>query len=151
MGTALGREKLASFGLVARDRNGEVMAATSFFPTVALTTTIAEALCLRWAMVLASQLGFRNVQFETDSLQLFQAWRKREGSSYLFFIIQDCFRPFNLFDHVDLVLSVERATLVRILWLRMPPHSLILFGLRKDPSGLLSFLQADILASMPPF
>lgn len=55
---AVSRDKVASFGCVARDADGAIMAAASAFPTTVLSATLGEALCLRWAMVLATQLGF---------------------------------------------------------------------------------------------
>lgn len=78
------------------------MVATTRYTTVVLSQVLAEALSLQWSMELASQLGFRSVQFETDSLQLYQEWRKHTGFSYLFYVLSDCFVLFPLFDRVEL-------------------------------------------------
>ncbi|XP_057445028.1 uncharacterized protein LOC130737293 [Lotus japonicus] len=99
---SLGTDMFAGFGMVARDDHGEILAAASSYPTVAASATEAEALCLRWAMVLSSELGFRRVQFETDSLQLFHAWNRDVGRSLLFTVVQDCKGLLNLFDYVAL-------------------------------------------------
>ncbi|XP_057444049.1 uncharacterized protein LOC130736223 [Lotus japonicus] len=99
---SLGRDKLAGFGYVACDAEGEVLAAGSTYPTMASSSTIAEALCLWWAMEISSQLGFRRVQFETDSLELYYAWKKGTWRSILFSIIHDCMSFMGLFDFVTL-------------------------------------------------
>ncbi|XP_057444459.1 uncharacterized protein LOC130736674 [Lotus japonicus] len=148
---ALGRDKLASFGMVARNKDGLIMAAASFYPVVALSATIAEALSLRWAMTLATQLGFRRVQFEVDSLQLHQAWRRREGDSYLAMIIQDCFKLCGFFDHVDLSFTRREGNVCAHF---MAKHAYSLddvVWVEEGPPGLLPLLHDDLLASMPTF
>lgn len=62
---------LAVFSMVARDEEGELLAAATLAPMMMLSAGLAEALCLQWAMCLALDLGFFSVCFETDSLQTF--------------------------------------------------------------------------------
>ncbi|XP_057418382.1 uncharacterized protein LOC130712570 [Lotus japonicus] len=85
------RRSIAAFGLVARDEDVKVLAATTLAPVMMQSAGLSEALCLRWATWLSIDLGFRTVCFETDSLQLFPWWRRRSrGHSYLDLIISDC-------------------------------------------------------------
>ncbi|XP_057452189.1 uncharacterized protein LOC130744007 [Lotus japonicus] len=140
---------MAGFGMVARDNAGEVLSAAAKFPTLALSPTVAEALSLRWAMELSVDLGFRRVQFETDCLPLFQAWKKANGTSYIFLLIFDCRSLFSAFDYVDLsfvcrqgnscadYLARRASTFQNVLWIE------------EGPPELTSFLLSDVLASMP--
>ncbi|XP_057452090.1 uncharacterized protein LOC130743889 [Lotus japonicus] len=43
----VGRDKLAGYGMVERDNNGEIMASASMYPIMVLSPTIREALSLR--------------------------------------------------------------------------------------------------------
>lgn len=65
------RHKVAGFGCLARDEEGEVLAAATLAPVLMQSIVLAEALCFRWALRLAIDLGFHHVCFETDSLKLF--------------------------------------------------------------------------------
>ncbi|KAL6503663.1 hypothetical protein OROGR_025586 [Orobanche gracilis] len=67
----------AGFGMIARNWRGEVMAAAAEFPIDVVSPLLAEMMTFRWAFLLAVDLGFRVACFETDCLQLFQAWWTR--------------------------------------------------------------------------
>ncbi|XP_057452461.1 uncharacterized protein LOC130744291 [Lotus japonicus] len=78
-------------GMVARNCNGEVMAAACSYPHSALSPLLAEAMSLRWTMQLAIDLGFRRICLETDCLQLFNCLKAKENErSYLSSIIREC-------------------------------------------------------------
>ncbi|XP_057415840.1 uncharacterized protein LOC130710549 [Lotus japonicus] len=84
-------DKVAGFGLIARNNEGLIMAAACAYPVGTSTALLAEALAFRWAITLALDLHFLEVYFETDCLQLYEAWNKgRQGSSYLMSILSDC-------------------------------------------------------------
>lgn len=54
------RRSIAGFGMVARDVEGEILPAAAALSHVLIQSAgIAEALCLRWAMQLAIDLGVR--------------------------------------------------------------------------------------------
>lgn len=97
--------------MIAHDVDGAILAAATLSSSLVIMSSagLAEALCLRWAMRLAIDLGFQRVYFETDSLHLFQWWRHCSRSSfYLDLIISDC-RSFALaFLQFD-VLFVRRS------------------------------------------
>ncbi|XP_057432392.1 uncharacterized protein LOC130725157 [Lotus japonicus] len=136
---SFGNDKLASFGFVAWDEEGEILAAGSLYPTVVPTSTMAEALCLRWVMEISSQLVFRRVQFETDSFQLYYAWKKGTGSSVLFSVIHDCMSFVGLFDFVNLsfvrrqgnncadYMARNASTLSDVIWAEEGPRVCMAF------------------------
>ncbi|XP_057419100.1 uncharacterized protein LOC130713345 [Lotus japonicus] len=104
---------LVVFGLVVRDRHGEVLASAAQHLLPASSPIMGEAMTLRWSMQLAVQMGFGRVLFETDCLQLFQRWKKPpDGRSYLASIIADCFMlsqvPVEVIDlvHADVMASM---------------------------------------------
>ncbi|XP_057452876.1 uncharacterized protein LOC130744733 [Lotus japonicus] len=146
---AVGRDKMAGFGMVARDNAGEVLAAAAKFATLALSPTVAEALCLRWAMELSVHLGFRRVQFETDYLPLFQAWKKANGTSYLFSIIYDCRSLLSAIDYVDFSFVRRQGKFCADYLARHAFTFQDVVWIEEGPPGLSSFLCSDILASMP--
>ncbi|XP_057418939.1 uncharacterized protein LOC130713165 [Lotus japonicus] len=146
---AKGAYRLAGLGMVSRDSNGDIMAAATRYPVVVLSPVIAEALDLQWSMELATQLGFRSVQFGTDNLELYHAWRKRNGVSYLFSIISDCYAFIPFFDHVELSF-VRRNGNSAVTYMAknassFPEHVWV----EEGPSGLSPFLDSDVLTSMP--
>lgn len=62
--------------LIARGSNGDVLdTTTSPSLAICLDLVLAEALCFRWALSLASDLSFRLVCFETDCMLLFKIWK----------------------------------------------------------------------------
>ncbi|XP_057425888.1 uncharacterized protein LOC130719276 [Lotus japonicus] len=92
----------AGFGLIARDKEGEILAAATSILEPVLSPIMAEALCFRWALGLASELGFRRVCMETDCLGLFNYWRQREGaSSHLETVVRDFRFMLSNFDVFD--------------------------------------------------
>ncbi|XP_057432186.1 uncharacterized protein LOC130724935 [Lotus japonicus] len=81
----------ASFGFIARNENGEVLAAATKPAMACLSPLLAEAEAFRWNMGLALELGFRVVMMERDCKALHDAWFKKDkGCSYLFSVISDC-------------------------------------------------------------
>ncbi|KAJ1403098.1 Ribonuclease H-like superfamily [Sesbania bispinosa] len=64
---AISQNAGASFGVVFRNSQGEVMAAaTSSMPNIS-DSVLAEALAIQWAMKTAQQLLLTRVIFETDN------------------------------------------------------------------------------------
>lgn len=59
---------IVGFGFVARNFEGEVLAAATASLFDVFPPLIAEALCLRWAMSLATYLSVRRVCFDTECL-----------------------------------------------------------------------------------
>lgn len=67
------------------------MAAATLYPVASLSPLLAEASCFWWAQHLPIDLGFRQVAFQTNCLQLFNWWKGRiEGFSFLASIVADC-------------------------------------------------------------
>ncbi|XP_057443958.1 uncharacterized protein LOC130736128 [Lotus japonicus] len=145
----VGRDKLVGFGMGASNNNGEIMASSSMYPTLVLSPSIGEGLSLRWAMELATQLGLQRVLFETGCLPLFQAWKKASGGSYLFTVIQDCFRFCNFFDFVDLSLVHRDGNYAADFKERNASTFTNEVWIEERPSGLILLLLDDSLASMP--
>lgn len=58
----------SGMGMVARNCNGDVMAAACSFPISTISPLLAEAMSLRWTMQLAIDLGFRRIFLETYCL-----------------------------------------------------------------------------------
>ncbi|XP_057453035.1 uncharacterized protein LOC130744890 [Lotus japonicus] len=137
-------------GMVARDHEGFVLASAAAFPLAASSPLLAEAAALRWAMVLAIQLGFRRVCFETDCLQLFQRWTKPpDGASYLVSIINDCFVLSRSFDVIDLSFVRRSGNAVADLLARKASSFAGLVWIEEVPSEANSFISTDLLASVP--
>lgn len=57
--------------MVACDYDGGILVAATSSMVQVLSPMLAEAHGLRWALVLASELGFQSASFETDSFQLY--------------------------------------------------------------------------------
>ncbi|XP_057418993.1 uncharacterized protein LOC130713222 [Lotus japonicus] len=142
------RRNLAGIGLVARDEDGEVLAAATLAMVLMQSVGLAEALCFRWALQMAIDLGFRAVCFETDSLQLFQWWlRRSRGSSYLDLIISDCRTLSLAFSNMD-VSFVRRSGNSAADFLARGASSFLVW-IEEGPPGLDAFVRSDILASKP--
>ncbi|XP_057452170.1 uncharacterized protein LOC130743990 [Lotus japonicus] len=142
------RRAMAGFGMVARDEEGALLAAATLAPVMMQSAGLAEALCLRWAMRLALDLGFFSVCFETDSLQLYQWWRRRtRGSSYLDLIISDCRTLALSFANID-VLFVRRSGNRAADFLARGASSFLVW-IEEGPPGLDAFVTSDAMASMP--
>ncbi|TKY52367.1 pentatricopeptide repeat-containing protein mitochondrial [Spatholobus suberectus] len=56
-----------------REEYGNIIAAATKTIATYYEVTVAEALCLRWALQLSGELLITKVQYETDCLRLFQA------------------------------------------------------------------------------
>ncbi|XP_057424692.1 uncharacterized protein LOC130718190 [Lotus japonicus] len=94
---------LVGFGLIVRDRHGEVLASAAQHLLHVSSPLLGEAMTFRRSMQLAVQMGFIRVLFEIDCLQLFQRWKKPpDGRSYSSSIISDCCWLSRYFDYVDL-------------------------------------------------
>lgn len=79
------------FGMVAHDHPGKVLAAATETLQEEFSPLMAEALCCRWALWLAQDLGFGSVIMETHCLVLYKAWiAKLQSPSYLSTVVQDC-------------------------------------------------------------
>ncbi|XP_057450322.1 uncharacterized protein LOC130741430 [Lotus japonicus] len=94
------------FGMIIRNSHGQMLASASSEWPAAASSSLAEAMALRWSLHLAHDLGFEKIEVETDSLVVFQARKRMAPSySYLAVLISECyvvsrlFRNFNL-DHV---------------------------------------------------
>ncbi|XP_057457809.1 uncharacterized protein LOC130748596 [Lotus japonicus] len=78
-------------GVIFKNHFGNSMAAGAHFIPSSFEPTIAEAMAFRWCISMARDLGFQEVEFEIDCLNLFQAWKRNDPfSNYLDSIVQDC-------------------------------------------------------------
>ncbi|XP_057419501.1 uncharacterized protein LOC130713718 [Lotus japonicus] len=77
----------AVMGMVARNSEGEVMAASCSYPLSIISPLLAEAVSMRWTMQLAIDLGFRRILLETDCLQLFKAWKAKEPVDHILVLL----------------------------------------------------------------
>lgn len=84
--------------------NGQVLVfAASQWPATS-SSSLVEAMALRWSLQLAHELGFHNIDVETDNLVVDNAWKRITPSySYLVVVISDCFVVSRLFRHFNLV------------------------------------------------
>lgn len=141
------RHSVAGFGLIARDEEGEVLASATLAPVMMQPACLTEALCLQWAMRIAIDLGFHVVCFETNSLQLFQWWRRRSrGSSYLDLVIFYCRSLSVSFDSMDVSFIRRSGNSVADFLAR--GASFFLVWIEEGPPGLNAFVRSDILASV---
>ena len=145
---AVGDTSMAGFGCLIRDNNGEIMAAATASPFHVQSPAMAEALCFRWSIGLAIDLGFRSVCFKTDCLKLFESWkRKKKDSSYFGAVLQDCYRLMPNYDFYSVsfvrrtgncaadFLARNSFTLSNHVWIE------------EGPPDLLPFLNIDVMAS----
>src|ERR1044072_3505400 len=78
-------------GFVARDGHGHVLASGAAKNHGTLSVSIVEALVFRWSLQVIMVLDYKHVQFETDSLIVYNAWRDSKGQNpYLTPLISDC-------------------------------------------------------------
>lgn len=127
--TVVGQDKLAGFGLVARDNDGEILAAASLFPTVAMSPTIVEALVSSgpWSYLLSWGLGefsWKHIVYNCTKLV------------YLFSIVHDCFKFSDLFDHVDLFFVRRGGNSCADFMARNTSSLSNVFGWRKAPKAV---------------
>src|ERR1044072_3859668 len=69
---AVGEANMAGFGCLARDHEGQIMAAATASSFYVQSPPMVEVLCFRWAIRMAIDLGFREACFETDCLKLYE-------------------------------------------------------------------------------
>lgn len=137
-------------GMVARNSSGEVMASATSSSCSVLSSLLAEASCLRWAMSLAIDLGFRQVIFEVDCLQLFKAWRAGvAGRNYLATIISDCRRLSLHFDSAIFTFTRRSGNSVADYLARNASTYGESVWVEEVPPGAIRFVDSDCLASLP--
>lgn len=104
---------------------------------------------MRWAIVLAIQLGFRRVCFETDCLQLFQCWTKpTDDASYLVYIIKDCFVLCRSFDVMTISFVRRSGNAVEDLIARKASSLAGLVWIKEVSSEANLLVSTDILVSV---
>ncbi|XP_057432105.1 uncharacterized protein LOC130724854 [Lotus japonicus] len=140
----------AGLGMVVRDVDGMVLAAATESNVCVLSPVQGEALCMRWAIALAIDLGFRHVLLETDCLQLFDMWRsKGRGRSYLATMVQEARTLSCHFDFIDLCFVRRSGNSVADYFAR----NAVSYGQRvwvEDvPPAVLPLVNGDILSSAP--
>ncbi|XP_057450622.1 uncharacterized protein LOC130742539 [Lotus japonicus] len=143
---------LVGFGLVVRDRHGEVLASAAQHLLHDSSPIMGEAMALRWSMQLAVQMGFRRVLFETDCLQLFQRWKKPpDDRSYLASIIVDSFMLSRFFYYVDLSFVRRGGNSVADYLAGNASSYSDMVWLEEVPAEVIDLVHADVMASMPTF
>ncbi|XP_057426083.1 uncharacterized protein LOC130719473 [Lotus japonicus] len=137
------------FGMIARNNNGEVMAAAALGFTSASSALMAEALAFRWSVSLAKDLGFFRVVLETDCLQLFEAWKKnRLGDSYLFSVLNDCRDMVSYFTSFDLSFVRRSGNSVADFLAKNSSKFSNIVWIEEVPPDLDLLVTSDVLASM---
>ncbi|XP_057444764.1 uncharacterized protein LOC130737009 [Lotus japonicus] len=139
----------AGFGMIARNHNGEVMAAAALGFMSAPSALMAEALAFRWCVSLAKDLGFFRVVLETDCLQLFEAWKKnRPGDSYLFSLLNDCRDMVSLFTSFELSFVRRSGNSVADFLAKNSSKFSNVVWIEEVPQELDLLVTSDVLASM---
>ncbi|XP_057429610.1 uncharacterized protein LOC130722787 [Lotus japonicus] len=137
-------------GMVARNCDGEVMAAACSFPIFTISPLLAEAMSLRWTMQLAIDLGFRRICLETDCLQLFKAWKAREaGRSYLSTIIHDCRLLLYGFDDVNFSFVRPTGNAVADFLARNAETYANLVWVEEVPVAAFPLVLSDVITQLP--
>ncbi|XP_057418946.1 uncharacterized protein LOC130713173 [Lotus japonicus] len=137
-------------GMVARNCNGEVMAAACSYPLSALSPLLAEAMSLRWTMQLAIDLGFRRICLETDCLQLYNCWKAQDnGRSYLSSIIREWFTLRGAFDVVTFSFVRRTGNAVADFLARNPETYANLVWVEEVPEAALSLVISDVTTRLP--
>ncbi|KAK7243640.1 hypothetical protein RIF29_38446 [Crotalaria pallida] len=78
-------------GFVVQNENGEFMAAATEVFDAVMDATVAEALALRWAMEVLTDIDITHASIFTDCQYIAKAWtHQSHGFSYLDEIISDC-------------------------------------------------------------
>lgn len=79
------------FGAIIRNEAGILIVASTRCIEPVHTPQVAEALCLRWGILMARDQGIQDLIVETDCLQLKQAWNRTEPhNNHMDMLIQDC-------------------------------------------------------------
>lgn len=77
------------FGLIIRDHESRMMAATTHMEPFRLDPTVAEAMALRWCLSTIAELGLEDVLIESDSQMVIKAMQKQRSKPDMEPIIQD--------------------------------------------------------------
>ncbi|KAK7269699.1 hypothetical protein RIF29_22433 [Crotalaria pallida] len=78
-------------GLVVRDNEGAILAASSHFMEETLELSLADAVALKWAIKKSVELGLTAARFETNCLELQEAWGQKHHYSTCFEeIVKEC-------------------------------------------------------------
>ncbi|XP_057432151.1 uncharacterized protein LOC130724903 [Lotus japonicus] len=140
----------AGMGMVARNSEGEVMAAACSYPLSIISPLLAEAVSMRWSMQLTIDLGFRRILLETDCLQLFKAWKAKEaGRSYLSSIISDCRFLVSAFDYVNLSFVRRTGNTVADFLARNAATYAGFVWVEEVPDAALPFIISDVTLLEP--
>ncbi|KAL6559580.1 hypothetical protein OROGR_004697 [Orobanche gracilis] len=136
---------LVGFGMVARDEDGHILAAASLLHGSLLCASVAEAMALRWSIQMARDLGFMRIQVETDSLVVFNAWKRRSLQlSYVAYIVRDCLSLSSHFVSFALLHSPRPGNLVADFLAKLAPSVLDVVWIEEVPPGLLPILADDV-------
>ncbi|XP_057423606.1 uncharacterized protein LOC130717403 [Lotus japonicus] len=142
--------KVAGLGMIARNHQGDIMAAATSYPVPIFSSLLAEACGLRWTMQLATELGFRRVCLETDCLQLFQWWQKEAvGRSYLDNIIRDCRSYVSFFDLFSLSFVRRSGNAVADFLARNASTYADCVWVEEAPDAVIGLINLDVIASRP--
>ncbi|XP_057453121.1 uncharacterized protein LOC130744983 [Lotus japonicus] len=135
--------------MIARNNNGDVMATAALDSLGAASALMAEALAFRWCVSLAKDLGFFRVVFETDCLQLFEAWKKnKQGVSYLFSVLNDCRDMVSFFTSFDLSFVRRSGNSVADFLAKNSSKFSNVVWIEEVPPELDLLVTSDVLASM---
>ncbi|XP_057418610.1 uncharacterized protein LOC130712813 [Lotus japonicus] len=148
---ALQQNGEAGGGLIARDSYGEVIAAACRLLGPVLAPSIAEALALRWAMLMAKDLGLRRVAFETDCLVLFDVWSRTNGSSILDSIVMDCRYLLPNFDVFSFLFVRRSGNCAADALAHLSFSYRDFVCLEEVPQEVLDIVQYDVMTSRPSF
>ncbi|KAF7824053.1 hypothetical protein G2W53_022197 [Senna tora] len=93
-----------SLGAVVRDDCGDLHFVAATRIQCLDDSSIAEALAIRWGLLLVIQLDVTNLEVETDCLIACKSYHDGADDSLMDTILQDCFSLSNYFDHFSLQL-----------------------------------------------
>ncbi|XP_057440277.1 uncharacterized protein LOC130732189 [Lotus japonicus] len=139
----------AGFGFIARNKEGEVLAAATSTMGPVLSSVLAEALALRWALGLAKELGFRRIWVETDCLVLYNYWERREGGfSHLETVVKDCRLLLCSFDVFTFTFVRRTGNSVADALAKLAFRLGCLVWIEEAPLEVSSLIQDDVFASV---
>ncbi|XP_057432939.1 uncharacterized protein LOC130725760 [Lotus japonicus] len=143
--------KEAGAGMVMRNNHGEVLAAATTELGPVLSPVLAEALGMRWALRLATKLGFRRIWIETDCLELYTFWNRQGGEfSHLATVVFDCRSLLPNFDVFNFTFVRRTSNGAADALARLAFHYGCMIWIEEAPSEITSITQDDVLASMAP-
>ncbi|XP_057418936.1 uncharacterized protein LOC130713161 [Lotus japonicus] len=144
------KDGVCGYGMVARDSNGKVLGAATFYPVNAISPLLGEASSLRSAVQLAVEFGFRSVCFETDCLQLFRWWKKgTSGLSYLDAFVHDCPSLLPAFSFFDFIFVRRSGNYVADFLARNASDFPNSIWVEEVPHVVDHLVVTDVLASSP--